>query len=381
MKKTMKKMVALLCCLALVTVAFAGCAGTKPANEPEATPAAGDESAAPSGEVETITLRIGAGHTPESGQWIKVIEDFFMPEIDARLEGTGYEIEWVTAWGGSVAKLGEVLEAIETGLLDIGYIVYVFEPSKLMLQGMTYRMPFQSGDPLLVAEASAYMYDKYPEFKEDFNKYNQSCLAVSVSDPYNMYANFDVKSYTDLEGVKVGAAGANLSWIENTGAVPVQTNLNECFTCLQTGVYDATIQPTGACYKLQVHTEAPYLLEAHFGVQSFGAISMNNDTLAGLPEEVKSVIEEVSVEYQTKEAEYILQRYEEDKAGMEAEGTTIYTLPQEERVKWAAMLPNVVGDLCDELTELGYPAKDIISDYYGFLQENGYEMIRDWELN
>ena len=328
----------------------------------------------------TIVLRIGAGHTPESGQWIKVIEDFYMPEVDARLENTGYKIEWIPAWGGSVAKLGEVLEAIETNLLDIGYIVYVFEPSKLMLQGMTYRMPFQSGDPLLVSKASSYLYEKYPDFKNDFNKYNQTCLAVSVSDPYNMFAKDKVETFKNLEGIKVGAAGANLSWIQNIGSVPVQTNLNECFTSLQTGVYDATIQPTGACYKLQVHTEAPYLVEAQFGVQSFGAISINNDTLAKLPDEVKTVLQDVAVEYQDKEAEYILQRYEEDKSHMKAEGTEILTLSYEERVKWAAMLPNVVGDLSKELTELGYPAKEIISDYYGFLQENGYEMIRKWAL-
>ena len=339
------------------------------------------KSADASSGKETIKIRIGAGHTPESGQWIKVIEDFYMPTVDARLADSGYEIEWITAWGGSVAKLGEVLEAIETNLLDMGYIVYVFEPSKLMLQGMTYRMPFQSGDPLLVSKVSQYMYDKYPDFKNDFQKYNQTCLAVSVSDPYNMYSNFKVESYKDLSGVKVGAAGANLSWIENTGAVAVQTNLNECFTSLQTGVYDSTIQPTGACYKLQVHTEAPYLLEAHFGVQSFGSLCINNDTLAKLPEEVKKVFEEVAVEYQDKEAEYILKRYEEDKAGMKAEGTDIYTLPQEERVKWAAMLPNVVGNLSKELTDHGYPAKEIISGYYKFLEENGYEKIRDWDLN
>ncbi len=369
MKKGLRRTSCLVLCVFMVVMLFTGCAADESSTDTQN-----------SDEKEVIKLRIGAGHTPESGQWIKVLEDFFMPEVNARLAEKGYEIRWVTGWGGSIAKLGEVLESVEANLLDMGYIVYVFEPSKLMLQGMTYRMPFQSGDPLLVSKASVYLYDKYPQYKNDFHKYNQTCLAVSVSDPYNMYSAFEVKSFEDLVGVKVGAAGANLSWIENTGAVPVQTNLNECFTSLQTGVYDATIQPTGACYKLQVYTEAPYLLEAHFGVQSFGALVINNDTLAGLPSEVADVLQEVAVEYQTKEAEYILERYEADKAAMEAEGTKIYTLPQEEREKWAAMLPNVVGALCDELTELGYPAKEIISDYYSFLQDNGYEMIRDWEL-
>ncbi len=338
-------------------------------------------AAANAAEKETIRLRIGAGHTPISGQWIKSVNDFFMPEVNKRLEGTKYEIRWITAWGGSIAKLGEVLEAIETNLLDLGYIVYVFEPSKLMLQGMTYRMPFQSGDPLLVSKASSYMYDKYPQFRNDFHKYNQIALAVSVSDPYNMFSKKPVKSHMDLDNTKVGAAGANLSWLKGSGAVPVQTNLNECYTSLQTGVYDATIQPTGASYKLKIAEAAPYMVEAHFGVQSFGALSVNKKKYETLPPVVQKVMQEVADEFQTVAANYILERYESDKKGMRENGTDIYTLPAEARKAWAATLPNVVGELAQELEANGYPGREIVGDYYSFLKQHGYEMIREWDLN
>jgi len=332
-------------------------------------------------DTEVIPMRIGAGHTPISGQWIKTVNDFFMPEVNQRLEGSGYQIRWITAWGGSIAKLGEVLEAIESNLLDIGYIVYVFEPSKLMLQGMTYRMPFQSGDPLLVSKASNYIYHKYPQFNDDFLKYNQINLAVSVSDPYNMFSKTPVKNFEDLKNIKIGAAGANLSWLDGTGAVPVQTNLNECYTSLQTGVYDATIQPTGASYKLKIAEAAPYMVEAHFGVQSFGALSINKRKYDSLPPVVQDVMHEVAEEFQTVEAKYIVQRYEEDKEGMLKNGTDIYTLPPDARKAWAASLPNIVGELANELEANGYPGKEIIADYYKFLQDNGYQMIRDWDLN
>ncbi len=330
---------------------------------------------------EIIRLRIGAGHTPESGQWIKTVNDFFMPEVNKRLAGTKYEIKWVPGWGGSIAKLGEVLEAIETNLLDVGYIVLVFEPAKLMLQGMTYRMPFQSGDPMLVSKATAYMYGKYPQFKEDFHKYNQIALAISVSDPYNMFSKTPVTSHKDLANIKVGAAGANLSWLKNTGAIPVQSNLNECYTSLQTGVYEATIQPTGASYKLKIAEVAPYMVEAHFGVQSFGALSVNKKKFESLPAEVQKAMQDVAAEFPTKAAEYIVERYEADKKGMLANGTKIYTLPSEARKAWAASLPNVVGELVKELEAKGYPGKQIVADYYKFLQDNGYEMIRNWDLN
>jgi TRAP-type C4-dicarboxylate transport system substrate-binding protein len=336
--------------------------------------------AATAADKETIQLRIGAGHTPESGQWIRTVNDFFMPEVNRRLANTKYEIKWITGWGGSIAKLGEVLEAIESNLLDLGYIVYVFEPSKLMLQGMTYRMPFQSGDPILVSKATTYVYNKYPQFKRDFLKYNQIPLAVSVSDPYNLFSKTPIKSHKDVANMKIGAAGANLSWLKNTGSVPVQTNLNECYTSLQTGVYGATIQPTGASYKLKISEVAPYMVEAHFGVQSFGALSVNKTKFESLPAEVRKVMLEVAEEFPAKAADYIVERYEADKKGMLAGGTNIYTLPAEARKAWAAILPNVVGELVKELDAKGYPGKAIVADYYQFLRDNGYEMIRDWDL-
>ena len=67
---------------------------------------------------------------------------------------------------------------------------------------------------------------------------------------------------------------------------------------------------------------------------------------------------------------------------MEESGDVIITqLTQEEKERWANMLPNVVGDdLCAELNANGIDGTAIISAYYEKLQESGYEMVRDWEL-
>ena len=98
-------------------------------------------------------------------------------------------------------------------------------------------MPFSCSDPLIVAETIKQMYEKYPEFTSIYeDSYNQKFVGIGVSDPYGFFSTKEVKSLEDVNGMKIGAAGINLSWIEGSGAVGVQTSLNDTYQNLQTNV-------------------------------------------------------------------------------------------------------------------------------------------------
>lgn len=379
------KFITVACVLAMMSGTFVACsapAGTPAAPAPAApAPAASaPASTQPSAAKKVITLRIGSGHA-ESNPWVTVLEKFFVPEVSKRVsERTNYQIEWVKAYGGSVIKLNDELEGIEAGLVDIGTTILVFEPAKLMLQTMVYRMPFSCSDPEVVAKAAGQLYDEYPIFRDTFEKYNQKFLALGVSDPYSLYSTKEIKSLADVKGMKIGAAGANLSWIDGSGAVPVQTNLNECYQSLQTNVYQATIQPTDSCYNLKIPEIAPYLLEANFNCVPFNSITINMDKWKSLPKEVQDIIAEVGKEYEVEEPKYIKEVYARDVEKMKAQGVKVYTLPREEQVKWAAALPDVVNKMVTELNGKGYEGTKIVNRYYELLQKAGFEKVRDWKI-
>jgi TRAP-type C4-dicarboxylate transport system substrate-binding protein len=337
--------------------------------------------AAGSAEKQRITLRIGSGHAI-SNPWVAVLENFFVPEVSKRVaERTNYEIEWIKAYGASVIKLNDELEGIEAGLVDIGTTIIVFEPVKLMLHSMVYRMPFSCADPLVVLKVMKQLYQEYPEHVAEFENYNQKLLGMGVSDPYSLYTNKEVRGLDDLRGMKIGAAGANLNWINGSGAVPVNTSLNEVYQSLQTNVIQGTIQPTDSCYNLKVPEVAPYLLEANFNVLPFNSITINLDKWNTLPKEVQDILAEVGKEYEDAEARYIVEVYARDVEKMKSEGVKVYTLPREEQVKWAASLPDIVNTLVTELNERGYKGTEIVSRYYELLEQNGWPRVRDWKIN
>ncbi len=366
------KLLSLICVMALLMASISGCGGSQQDTDSDAGDSSGKE---------VIEMVVGAGHPADTVQWTYGVTHFFQKNVQERVAAeTDYEIQWTEAYGGTVAKLGEVLEAVEGGLLDVGMIVYVFEPTKLMLEGMTYRMPFQSPDPIVVAEAAMELYEEYPEFKADFEKYNQKFLGLAVSDNYNLFTTFPVDEVSDLENKKIAGAGANLKWIEGTGTVGVQSNLNEGYTSMQTGVYEGFINPTGAMYRFKIHEVSDYLLLADFGVQIVGGLTINMDTWNSLPEEVQQIMLEEGENMTMLEAQYTKDLYESDLAAMESEGVTITQLSQEAKEEWVAKIPNVPGELAAELNSLDYPGTEIVKAYFAKLVERGFIMPRDWEL-
>lgn len=368
---------------AVAVMSMTGCGSKNSQTKETETPAGQGDStaAAPSGSKEKITLRIGSGHS-ESNPWITALEDYFVKNVTERVSAeTNYEIDWVKSYGGSVISLGNELQGVQDGLVDIGCTILVFEASRLPLQDMVYSMPFSCSDPLIVAETVKQMYAEYPEFTSTYETdYNQKFIGIGVSDPYGFYSTKEVKSLDDVKGMKIGAAGINLSWIEGSGAVGVQTSLNDTYQNLQTNVCQATIQPTHSCVNLKVYEVAPYYLDANFNVVPFNAITVNMDTWNDLPEEVRTILTEVGEGYLDYEANYINEIHEQDLKELEAKGCTIVTLSREEQEKWAASLPDIVNGLVKSLDSAGYNGAEIVEKYYQILESHGVERIRDWSI-
>src|SRR5690606_21526349 len=186
----------------------------------------------------TITINLVNGHAPVF-LWVQQLEQTFIPTVDAALEGTDYRVEWNTFFGGTLAPVGGELEALEAGLADVGIVPTVFEPTNLPLQNVTYYLPFGTTDPFVVAEVMNGMHDDIPELVEAWEDFDLTYLGSGFSlDNYTLMTTFPVNSLDDLRGRRIGAPGAAVNWLENTGAVGVAGNLATYYNDIQTGVYD-----------------------------------------------------------------------------------------------------------------------------------------------
>ena len=83
---------------------------------------------------------------------------------------------------------------------------------------MVYSMPFSCSDHSDCRRDGQADVCRYPEFTSTYETdYNQKFIGIGVSDPYGFYSTKEVKSWMMSRGMKIGAAGINLSWIEGSG--------------------------------------------------------------------------------------------------------------------------------------------------------------------
>lgn len=330
---------------------------------------------------DSFRLTIGAGHPADAAVWITALRDFFAPEVTKRVKAkTGHTIEWVDAYGGSVCKLGECLEAVETGLVDVADLHVAFEPSKLMAHNFPYFVPFGTPDPRVAAKAARQVYDRVPALKDILEKkYNQIFLAVGAVGNYNLVTTFAWDSVDQLKGKKIAAAGPNIPWLKAVGAVPVQSNLNEAYTSFQTGVYEGWVMFPDATVGFKLHEVAKNYTFTDFGAISNVVIAINKDTWRKLPKEVQAIMLEVGKEFTTVQTQMAYDKGVASVATMKAAGANVRSLSDAEKAKWANALPDIPNERIAEINKAGQPGK-AVAEYIKALNEAGVKLPRDWKV-
>ena len=160
---------------------------------------------APPLAAETLNVTLVAGHPPVF-RWVKHASQTFIPAVNAALEGSGYDIRWSEQYGGSLARVGDELEAVEEGLAEIGLVSSLFDPAKLAPQNVTYFTPFVNSDARFVGDMMDRLQMSDPTMKAAWEANGLEYLGGAIGiDDYLLMTNFPVASIADLQGKKIGA--------------------------------------------------------------------------------------------------------------------------------------------------------------------------------
>ncbi len=339
--------------------------------------------AATQSNADNITLRIGAGHPEGPVAYVRLTSEFFVPEVTRRVEEeTNHKIRFIEAYGGTIAKLPEVLEATQRGILDIGHTCFCFEPTKAFAQNLNYYVPFSTPSAVQQLRVTRKVYDAHPQLATHFeDNYGQTLLALTGYDNYNLGTSFEWNEVAELAGHKIGGAGPNLPWLEGTGATVVQTSLNEMYSAVATGVFEGMLMFPGSYFGFKFHEVAPHYKVIDIGAVMVNGMMINNRTKAKLPPEVLTIIQEVASEYEVKVAEALDDANKAGLAKLEEAGAVITVLPQGQRIAWAEKLADWPNEMAQKVTEAGFDGTGIFQDYIKFLEEDGYSLPVRYEIN
>lgn len=330
---------------------------------------------------DTFTLTVAAGQPPRALPSLAAVEDYFVPEVNRRLEAMSskHSIRFREAYAGSLLRAGQVFQGVQDGLADIGYVPAVFHPDRLPLEQVSFVTPFCSVNVDHVVAAMDQVYAELPAMAEQYAAFNQVRLAGTGVDSYQLHSAQPVRTFSDLAGLKIGAPGAALNWMRGTDLTPVSSNMTEYYNSVQSGVYDGFLVMASTIFGMRYPEVAPYITEVNFGATYVAVLTMNRDSLAALPEEVQQVIWDVAADYQDVANEAFqtagdsaLQRLPEWDNG------EVIPFSDEDRGAWANALPNLAREWASEMDARGLPGTQALETYLGALTASGDHCARDW---
>jgi len=332
------------------------------------------------GAQEVIQMTAIDGYPPKALQ-VQTFIEYFIPEVDKRLAATNkYKIRWNQAFAGQIAKVRNVLPAIEAGLGDIGVVTTVFHQDKVPLQAIAYVTPFVTSDPVLVSQTFDALTEALPAIQKDWSGYNQRVLtSFSVIDSYEMFFREKVTDIKEFNGLKIAGAGINMRYLTGTGATPVVGSMVNYYNQLKANAIDGAMLWTEAAVAFKLVEGAPYMLQANIGTANSKAITINSDVYNRLPAEVRDAIVAVSADYRDYTAKAALAEAGQALADYKAAGGEIVPMSDAARQSWADTMPNIATEWAAELDAKGQPGGAMLTAWMDRMRAANQPILRQWD--
>ena len=294
---------------------------------------------------------VGPAHGHHTGvmvPWAKMLEE----KSGGRLKVTIYP-------GGTLGKPADHYDLVVNGIADLAFTTPGYTPGRFPLISAT-ELPLLFKTSKGGSQAVWSLFDKY--FKNEFKDVKMLWIWVHPPGHFHL-AKKPVRKLEDLAGLKIRAATPMLTnMVKTLGAIPVSIPAPDTYTALERGTVDGTIFPWEAISSFKIAE----VLKHHADVGLYVAplfTFMNRKKYESLPPDLRKVIDELSGAWGAEFNGGVWDKNEF--VGIEAikkAGGTIYTVPPEERQRWAARLKPLEEDWVKSMEAKGLPGRQLLTD-------------------
>ncbi len=327
---------------------LAGCGGTGPADNNEATIELSYSIFFPSTHVQCQT----------AVAWAE--------EIKARTNG---RVNITVFPGGTLTNAPQCYEGVVNGISDIGMSCFAYTRGRFpLLEALD--LPVGYPDGITATRAATELTLKY--HPEEIN--DVKMLYVHAHGPGILASKKPVKSMADLKGLKIRATGLSSKIVENLGGIPIGMSQPETYEALQKGVVDATLCPIETLKGWKQGEVIDYVVESSAtGYTTSMFVAMNKSSWEKLPADIQAIFTEVSEEFVDKHGEAWDLADQEGRAYVEELGKSIVTLSDQENAKWEKAVQPLLDDYVKAAEEKNLPGKQFLEDLQKLVAETASE--------
>lgn len=272
----MKKIIAVLLCVLMMTGLMAGC-GNNEAADPNTPAAPADD-----GKVYELSL---STHDPATSNKTIYLQEW----ADKINEASGGRLNITVYSGGALAAGTAALDALRTGVCDIAWIYTSYFSGQYPLCEVICN-PIGISSVPQATNVLYDLYDKYPALQEELSEFE---ILMMHSNPTNKISSIEgqeIDSIDDLKGMTFRAsAGTASDLLIEWGATPIQMAPGDIYQAVQKGTVNGYIFDWSGIVSFGLqevtanYTTMPVYLGPYF-------LAMNMDSFNELPADLQQII-------------------------------------------------------------------------------------------
>jgi TRAP-type C4-dicarboxylate transport system substrate-binding protein len=361
-KKSLSRLLVLVCLLVLVSATFlSGCS-----QPPEVTPPDNNEEPDVPEVVEqepvefTVNLTVPEPHTAA-----------FKAFVEAVTERTEGKVTFVMHFSNSLLPPQDILKGLSTGVADISTVVPYNYPGALPLNTL-HGLPFL-GLPSIEEGFDIYwdLLQNTPEMQAEFTDLGLTAFTGAMMAPQQLMisGNQKVVNPSDLNGVKVITNDRLLGeFLGSLGSAPVALPISEYFMSLERGVADAVIThiPAANAFGVLPLVKTAVIFGDELGIMMNAQLYAINDAAWDkMTPETQAIFLDEAQKFQAIEKAATRKNIETYTAAME-ENSEFVMVTDEQRAVWAEAARPFVEARIKEYEDAGKPAQQV---YDAFLSK------------
>ncbi len=322
----------------------------------------------------SVTSGLAANHAvPE------IVRTHFQSEITRRVAAAGAgEIAWDEMHGGTLTRMGGVLEALEDDLALFGIVSVNHETRRLPLQNLTFQMPFTTEDCTIVGAAYQAVHNRLDGMTDAVSAVRQTFLSGIASDGYNFISVQPIRNAAEVRGLKVGMVDRLENWIAGVQGIPQRLPDDTMGARMEAGVLGAAVLPTSEMGRLGLKRDADHYTRTGFGAQVPFVLNVNTEALAALPEAVREAIDETRTAFTRSAAQAYCQAGDDALVDLKAQGVRTTKLLKTRRFQWADSLAPLAQQWAAANDAAGRPGRAAVGMFVDELRAAGVKLTRDW---
>ena len=282
----------------------------------------------------TINLRVASWMPAKSVD--SAIADYWTKMIEERTKG---RVKFTVYKAASLGFFKDHYDMVIKGIADISFFSFGLNPGRFPIsEGL--HLPFVVPSSEIGGKVFSQLYKEFPQLRAEFRE--TQVLGLGTVDVWNIQSiKRPIKTMKDLKGMKIRvASGAASESVKALGGIPIGLPVPELYLSLQKGVVDGCVMSWEGIRSFKIYE----LLKHYTDAGGFTCLSqglfMNKGAWNKLPPDIQKIMGEESFNWwaENKGKLFHDKWAGESKDLVKKHGGQIYTLPPDEKKKWAAAL-------------------------------------------